>query len=191
MSSTRRDRDAPEQIPDDRREGSPSEAPESGGTHAEALESTTIIGGSSAIVMLIRMVRTKVLAILLGPAGVGLEAVYDSIISVTRTVADLGVSSSGVRQIAAATGSGDGKLIARTVTALRRTCLVLGILGSLGLFLSRGWISQIAFGDRSQATAIGWLAVIPLLGSLAGGQGALLQGMRRIGELAKLNIVGV
>ncbi len=41
-------------------------------SHAEALKSTSIIGGSTVIVMLIRILRTKVLAILLGPAGIGL-----------------------------------------------------------------------------------------------------------------------
>jgi enterobacterial common antigen flippase len=34
------------------------------------------------------------------------------------------------------------------------------------------------------------LSVILLFGALAGGQGALLQGMRRIGDLAKMNVFG-
>src|SRR5438132_8562 len=67
-------------------------------SHVEALKSTSIIGGSTVIVMLIRMLRTKVLAILLGPGGIGLEAIYDSVISLSRTAVDLGISSSGVRQ---------------------------------------------------------------------------------------------
>ena len=81
-------------------------------SHVEALKSTSIIGGSTGIVILIRMVRTKVLAILLGPTGVGLEAMYDSIISLARIGVDLGISSSGVRQIASAVGSGGQTTIA-------------------------------------------------------------------------------
>ena len=77
-----------------------------GTSHVEALKSTSIIGGSTAITILIRMVRTKVLAILLGPAGIGLEAIYDSVISLARIGVDMGISSSGVRQIASAVGSG-------------------------------------------------------------------------------------
>ena len=159
-------------------------------SHAEALKSTSIMGGSTAIVMLIRMVRTKVLAVLLGPAGVGLEAVYDSVLSLARTAVGLGIDNSGVRQIAAAVGTGDKRVIAGTVITLRRVCRILGVLGAAVLFLARERISQIAFGHSGQAFNIGLLALIPLLGSLAGGQGALLQGTRRIADLAKLSIFG-
>lgn len=159
-------------------------------SHVEALKSTSIMGGATVIVMLIRMIRTKVLAIYLGPAGVGLEAIFDSVLGVTRTAVDLGVSTSGVRQIAAAVGSGDSQVITTTVITLRRVCLILGTVGAAALFLGREAVSLTAFGTTDHASDIGWLAIIPLLGGIAGGQGALLQGMRRIGDLAKLNIYG-
>ena len=156
----------------------------------EALKSTSIIGGATAITLVVRMVRTKVLAVLLGPAGIGLEAIFDSVLTLVRTLFDLGISSSGVRQIAAATASGDSRRVAATVFTLRRACLVLGSLGAVTLFLVREPASRAAFGDSSHASAIGWLAIILLIGAVAGGQGALLQGMRRIGDLARMNIIG-
>jgi enterobacterial common antigen flippase len=159
-------------------------------SHGEALKSTSIIGGSTVIVMLIRMLRTKALAILLGPTGVGLEAIYDSVITLSRTAVDLGISSSGVRQIASAVGSGSQPVIATTVFTLRRVCLVLGILGAAGLFLVRESVSRLTFGNPEHASDIGLLSVILLFGALTGGQGALLQGMRRIGDLAKMNMFG-
>ncbi len=140
--------------------------------------------------MLIRMVRTKVLALLLGPAGIGLEAMYDSVVSLSRTLFDLGISSSGVRQIASAVGSGDERLISTTVFSLRRACLVLGLLGGAALFLARGTVSRLAFGNTDYATEIGWLSVMLPLGIVTAGQGTLLQGMRRIGDLARMNILG-
>jgi PST family polysaccharide transporter len=136
------------------------------------------------------MVSTKVLAILLGPAGIGLQAIYDSVISLSKTAVDLGISSSGVRQIAAAVGSGNQTVVATTVFTLRRGCLVLGVLGATALFLARESVSRLAFGNAEHASDIGALSVILLFGALAGGQGALLQGMRRIGDLAKMNVFG-
>lgn len=159
-------------------------------SHAEALKSTSIIGGSTVIVMLIRMLRTKVLAILLGPAGIGLEAIYDSVITLSKTAVDLGISGSGVRQIASAVGSGSQPVIAITVFTLRRVCLVLGITGATALFLSRELVGRLAFGNADHASDIGLLSIILLFGALMGGQQALLQGMRRIGDLAKMNILG-
>src|SRR6478672_269145 len=122
------------------------EKPE-GTSHAEALKSTSIIGGSTVIVMLIRMLRTKALAILLGPGGIGLEAIYDSVITLSKTAVDLGISSAGVRQIASAVGSGSQPVITATVFTLRRVCLVLGIIGAVSLFLLREFVSRVAFGN--------------------------------------------
>lgn len=159
-------------------------------SHVEALKSSSIIGGSTGIVMLVRMVRTKVIAVVLGPGGVGLEAIYDSVVTFSRTLFDLGVTSSGVRQIAAAVGSGDDQSVSRTVFTLRRACIVLGVIGAVSLFLARGSVSQLAFGGAEQSSAIGILSIILLLRAVGAGQGALLQGMRRIGDLAKVNMLG-
>lgn len=159
-------------------------------SHVEALKSSLLIGGSTAIVMLLRMARTKVVAVLLGPGGVGIEAILDSVATLSRLVFDLGVSSSGVRQVAAAVGTGDVAQIARTVFALRRVCFVLGVIGATTLFVSRHVVSRLAFGNTGHASSIGLLAIMLLLGAVTGGQGALLQGTRRIGDLARVNVIG-
>jgi enterobacterial common antigen flippase len=160
-------------------------------SQVEALKSTSIIGGSTAIVMVVRIVRTKVLALLLGPAGVGLEGIYDSALNLARTLVDLGISSAGVRQIAVAFSSGDHAVIATTVATLRRVCLVLGLMGTVVLFLTRESVSFAAFGTIDHARDIGVLSITLLIGAIAGGKGVLLTGARRIGDLAKMNVIGV
>lgn len=140
--------------------------------------------------MLIRMVRTKVVAVLLGPTGVGLEALFDSIVSFARTIVDLGISSSGVRQVAASVGSGRADEVAKTIYTLRRTSRVLGVLGALTLFMCREAVSRFTFGNADQSRNVGILSLILLFGAITGGQGALLQGLRRIGDLARINIIG-
>lgn len=159
-------------------------------THAEALKSTSVIGGSTAIAMLVRMVKTKALALMLGPAGIGLEALFDSTVSLIRTIFDLGISSSGVREIAAAVGTNDQRVIATTVYTLRRSCLVLGFLAAATLYIGRVQFSEMAFKSPEHATDFGWLSLMLILASISGGQSELLQGMRRIRDLAKVNIIG-
>ena len=112
------------------------------------------------------------------------------IISLARIGVDMGISGSGVRQIASALGSSNPTTIATTVFTLRRVCLLLGLSGAAVLFLIREIREQVAFGDPDHAFDIGLLSVILLFVALTGGQGALLQGMRRIGDLAKMNILG-
>jgi hypothetical protein len=65
--------------------------------YGQILKSSTIIGGSSVVNVLMGIVRVKVNAALLGPGGVGLIGRYNSISQIVGTLADMGVGSSGVR----------------------------------------------------------------------------------------------
>src|SRR6187200_639699 len=78
-------------------------------SYAEILKSTALVGGSSALNIGIGIIRTKAMAILLGPAGFGLMGLYNSIVDLAQSAAAMGVSSSGVRQIADAAGSNDNE----------------------------------------------------------------------------------
>jgi len=60
----------------------------------------------------------------------------------------------------------------------------------LVLFLFREPICQMTFGDTEHARAVGWLAVLIFFGNVAGGQAALMQGLRRIGDLARRSVIG-
>src|SRR6202030_782925 len=84
------------------------------GTHGQILKSSALVGGSSVVNIAVGIVRTKAMAILLGPAGYGLFGLYGSIANLAQTLAGMGVNSSGVRQIAAAVGSADSAQIALT-----------------------------------------------------------------------------
>jgi|SRR5215472_6635527 len=68
--------------------------------------------------------------LLLGPAGLGLFGLFGSVADLSQNIAGMGVNSSGVRQIAEAVGSSDDERIAETVAVLRRTSVVLGLMGA-------------------------------------------------------------
>ena len=159
-------------------------------SYDEILKSSALIGLSSVLSMGIAVIRTKALAVLLGPAGFGLISVYSSIADVTRSVAELGINNSGVRQIAAAVGSGDTDRIARTVTVLRRVSVLLGLLGAALLFALSAPVSRLTFGTDAQVGTLWLLSVAVFFRLVADGQGALIQGMRRISDLAKMGVVG-
>jgi len=135
-------------------------------------------------------VRTKFLAILLGPAGIGLIGIYDSITSVVGTFAGFGIQTSGVRQTAEAAATNDQKKIAQTVITLRRISIFLGIFGMILLILLSMPISLLTFGNTNYNIDLALLSVTIFCAAVTGGQSALIQGMRRIGDLAKLNILG-
>ena len=159
-------------------------------SYGQILKSSALVGGSSVLNIGIGIVRTKAMAILLGPAGFGLFGLYGSVIDLTQVVAGMGINSSGVRQIAEAVGSGNQQRIARAAAVLRRTSIVLGVLGAALLVLFCKQISGLTFGSAEHAGAVALLSVAVLFRLVSAGQGALIQGMRRIADLAKMGVLG-
>jgi O-antigen/teichoic acid export membrane protein len=159
-------------------------------TYGQILKSSALIGGSSVINIAIGIVRTKAMAMLLGPAGFGLMGMYTSIANLAQSIAGMGINSSGVRQIAEAVGSGETERIARTAVVLRRTSVFLGILGAVLLVAFSKQVSILTFGDNQHAIAVALLSLAVFFTLVSAGQGALIQGMRRIADLARMGVLG-
>jgi PST family polysaccharide transporter len=150
-----------------------------------------VIGGAQGINYLIAMVRTKLVAVLLGPSGVGLVGLYVSATSLVGAFTAFGIATSGVREVAEAHSSGDFERVARTVTTLRRVCWVTGALGWLLTIALAYPLSVWTFGSGARALPVAILGASLLLTSISGGQTALLQGVRRINDLARLEVISV
>ena len=157
-------------------------------SYRQILKSTSILGISSVINIFLRTIRTKFLAVLLGPSGIGLMSIYNSITEMAVSTTGLGIDSSGVRQIAAAASSGDEKQIAYTIYALRRVSLFLGLIGMLLLILLSAPICHISFKSTEYLPEIILLSIIILLETVMNAEISLIQGMRKISDLAKINI---
>ncbi|MGH7950336.1 MAG: O-antigen translocase [Limisphaerales bacterium] len=159
-------------------------------SHRRIFKSTALIGGTQIINMGIGIVRTKVLALLLGPAGMGLAGLYMTATGLIGSVAGLGLNASGVRQIADAAGTNDETRIARTIITLRRVSLISGVLGMLLVLALAPVLSRTTFGDDKHIFGIALMSLTLLFGGISAGQSALLQGLRRLRELAKSQVLG-
>jgi O-antigen/teichoic acid export membrane protein len=158
-------------------------------SYGQILKSSALVGGAQMANIAIGIVRTKAMAMLLGPAGFGLFGLYGSIQNLTQSIAGMGINSSGVRQIAEAAGTGDQMRIGQTTAVLRRTSIVLGLLGAALLVMFSRQVSRLTFGNSDRAGAVSLLSIAVLFGLVSAGQGAVIQGMRRIADLAKMNVL--
>lgn len=156
-------------------------------SHRQVFRSSAIIGGSSVINMVISIVKVKVLAVLLGPAGIGLMGLYQNLVAMAAKLASCGLDSSGVRQVAASADDADVLPVVRR--ALWLANLILGTTGMAVLWLLREPVGRWVFGESAHASEVGWLGLGLLLTLVAGSQTALLQGLRRINDLALVSIV--
>ena len=152
------------------------------------LRSSSIIGGAQVINIVASLAKMKAAALLLGPAGVGLVGLYMNLIQTAASITALGLGNVGTRQIAAANAEGGFVAVGRTRRALFWCTFMLALIGAFLFWLSSGWIARVILSDETRAADVAWLSLGVALTVAAGSQGALLTGLRRVGDLARISI---
>lgn len=159
-----------------------------GNSYGQILRSSSIIGGAQAINYVVGLLRVKVVAVLLGPAGVGIIGLYTSATSLLGTLSGMGLQGSAVRAIAQAQGKDDPLAVARTIRMLRRLVWATGALGWLASIALALPLSRLMFETTAHAWALAALGGTLLLTAVSNGQLGLLQGLRRIGDIARVQV---
>ena len=152
------------------------------------LSSTSIIGGSSVVVIFFQIISSKAVALILGPSGTGLIGALRSSTTMLQTVSSLGINNSAVRDIAQANAKNNLEKLSITIKSLRKAVLFTGGLGLILTFSFAGLLSQFTFGSQEYTLEIRILSIAVFFNLIQGGQAALIQGMRRIKDLAKMSI---
>lgn len=151
---------------------------------------TVLFSGVQVYQILIRIIKSKFVALFIGPAGMGIQSLLHSTTDTIAAATNLGLKISSVKTISAANRDGNRELIAKTVTAQRRLIWVTGLVGMLVCaFFAPIW-SQISFGNSDYVLAFILVSSIILLDQLNKGELSLLQGMQQKKQLAKANVIG-
>ena len=151
------------------------------------LAATSVTGLASVGNIVVSVVRVKVVALLVGPAGIGLLGLYLRLATLVGTLSGLGLSQSGVREVAAARGPA---ALAATRRALVVASLAMGALAWVVMWLLREPIAAAIFEDVAFAGDVVWLGLAVLATGLATTQTAYLQGLRRIKDAALVTVLG-
>lgn len=159
-------------------------------TYRQITKATTLFGGVQAFQIIITIVRSKFVAILLGPAGMGIVGLLTSTTGLITGLTNFGLGTSAVKDISEANGTQDEKRISTVINVMRRLVWLTGILGSIITLVLSPVLSQMTFGNKEYTVAFAWLSITLLFNQLSTGQLVLLQGLRRIQELAKANLLG-
>ena len=158
-------------------------------TAKETLKNTGLVGGSQVITILIGIIRTKVVAILLGPAGIGVIQLLSTSISLVSSISSLGLGFSGVRDISENIGEGDTNKTAKTITTLKRWVWFSGLLGMLIAILLSKQLSRWSFGEDAYWVEISILSVTIILNNISSSYAAIIRGARRMLDFAKVSVV--
>ena len=155
------------------------------------LKATSLLGGVQMINILLNLLRTKAIAILLGPSGVGLNGIYNETRELIHTTTNLGLDISGVRGISQAFEQNDVAEIDRQVTLLRTMVLLFALFGTLLCSLIAQPLSWFTFKDNSHTWDFVFLSPAVAFSTITCGEMAVLKGLRQLKSLASLSVVNV
>lgn len=159
-------------------------------SYKSIFKATSLFGGVQVYQILIQIIKSKFVAVLLGPAGVGIMGLYQSALDLVKSVTNMGLSQSAVRDVSEANGSNDITRIAKTVTVLRKLVWFTGLLGTIIVAVLSPLLSKTTFGNYDYTIPFIILSITLLLEQLSAGQKVVLQGMRRLKDLAKASAIG-
>jgi O-antigen/teichoic acid export membrane protein len=159
--------------------------------YRHVLKYTGIFGGVQGLNIVIGLVRNKIVASLLGPAGMGLSALFTSVVNFVSQATNLGIPFSAVRHVSELFDQGDEERIAHFVKVVRAWSLLTALLGMLVCMLAGPLLSSYTFswGDHT----LHFVLLAPAVGLMAitGGETAILKGARRLKSLAMIQLYSV
>lgn len=160
-------------------------------SYGHVLKYTGIFGGVQGLNILISIIRNKVTALLLGPSGMGLIALFQTTVNFISQATNLGISFSAVRNVSELFDTADEARIAHFIRVVRAWSLLTGLLGMLICILIGSMLSNLTFswGDHS----LHFVLLSPLVAMLAvtGGETAILKGARQLKSLAVIQVYSV
>lgn len=151
----------------------------------KVLNALSVFGGVQVLTILCSIIRTKIVALCIGPIGVGLMTLYSSTIEFLSTSSQLNLRQSAVRDLSQAR---DTENAPRLALIVRRLALLLGSIGTILTALLSPALSRFTFGNDEHTLAFVLLSPMILLLSLAGANWAIMQGFEQLKRLARSTV---
>tara|TARA_B100000809_G_scaffold266928_1_gene333144 strand:- start:7380 stop:8879 length:1500 start_codon:yes stop_codon:yes gene_type:complete len=159
-------------------------------SYRNVLNATSLFGGVQVINIIISLIRSKVIAMLIGPLGMGISSLLLSTMQLINGITNLGLERSAVKDISLANNDSDTESVAKTIGILKKLVWITITLGVVIMIVASPWLSEIAFGNKDYTISFMWISIALLFNQLSSSQLAILQGLRKLQYLAKANLLG-
>lgn len=159
-------------------------------SYRQIFKTTSLFGGVQIVNIVITVLRSKVVALLLGPAGMGIFGLFTTATNLIKEGTGFGLATSAVRTVSEVYAKKNDKELGVIIAVLRRIIWLTALLGALFVLLSAPFISELTFGNRNYTVAFYWLSLSVLVNQLIVGQNIQFQGMQKLSLMAKANMLG-
>lgn len=171
-------------------------------SYKNIFKASGLFGGVQGLSIILNLVRTKLVAILLGPAGIGLNSIYNETRELIHSTTNMGLDVSGIRGISQsyedwlhAESEDDKKLkaagIEDEICLLRSWVLILALFGTLICMILAEPISYFTFNDYEHTWGYVLLSPVVGLSTMICGELAVLKAIRQIKKIATISIINV
>jgi len=139
--------------------------------------------------MIANVVRTKIVATFLGPSGLALINIYNTVLKFVNNSTNLGISFSAVKHISELFEENDREKLRYNVCTIRTWCLITGIFGMLLCLLFSPLISWWMFKNDSYTVSMMLISPCVLFMAIMGGEIAILKSMRKLKKVAVASVL--
>lgn len=155
-----------------------------------AFKSTAVFGGVQICTIILNIIKTKVVALLMGTVGFGVISIYNTIANLIHTTTNLGLQNSSVRDLSIANADNDKLLLASKNKAIKRWVYICSIGGALLTLLFAKQLSLSFFENTDHVKDIRLLSVVVFCMGVYNANYAYLQGIRQVKDMANATIYG-
>lgn len=157
-------------------------------SYRNIIKNSSFFGGVQIFNILVTLIRGKFVAIILGPEGMGITTLFNSVSNTLQRGASLGLNQSIIKGVAEDSETPEQKeKVIRSSLRLTNLTSLLGFIICAGLCFP---LSKITFGDYSYW----WQFIILGIGigfAIAGtGKLSILQGLHEVKRISRASIVG-
>ncbi len=160
-------------------------------SYSHVLKYTGLFGGVQGMNILVGLIRNKLVAMILGPAGMGLISLFNSTINLLSNATNLGISMSAVKNISEVYDSGKEQELQRIIKMIRSWCLLTALVGMLVCIALSPLLSKWTFGWGDHTLHFVLLSPVVALIAITGGETAILKGARQLKKLASISVYNV
>lgn len=159
-------------------------------SYRQIVKATSLFGGVQIFQIVISIVRSKFVAVLLGPVGMGINGLLNSTTGMIEGLTSFGLGTSSIKNVAEAHISGDSKRIGKMVAVIKTLVWITGLFGAIVTIVLSPWLSELTFGNRDFTQAFILISITLLFNQLSSGKSVVLRGTRQLKHMARASLAG-
>lgn len=159
-------------------------------SYRSILKGTALFGSVQVFNILINLVRGKMVAILLGPEGMGISSLLTAASNTLQQFSSLGLNLSIVKEVASAKEREEDVSLSIIVYIVRKLLRFTALLGTVITILAASWLSEWSFGTKDYRWHFVCCSIAVFFTTMSNGELSILQGLREVKNLAFASIIG-